>query len=225
MRILVVDDDPELADLLERALSRDGHAVELSGSVADATMQLAIADPDVVVLDVGLPDGSGVDLCRHWRQRGQNVPILLLTAQGDVGHRVEGLDAGADDFLPKPFAVAELRARVRALGRRRDWPPEVVRQIGDVDLELGARQARRAGARVELTAKEWAILETIAGADGRVVQRARLLEQVWGDVTEAHSASLDVLITRIRRKLGKRVVRTVRGEGYAIGEGDAASEA
>lgn len=219
MRILVVDDDPELADLLQRALARDGHALELAGSIAEAEACALGAEPDVVVLDVGLPDGSGLELCRGWRAAGRKTPILLLTAHGDVHQRVEGLDAGADDFLAKPFAVAELRARVRALGRRRERASEVLRQIGDVELDVSSRRAKRSGAPVELTAKEWAVLETIAAADGRVVQRSRLLEQVWGDATDANSATLDVLVTRIRRKLGKRVLRTVRGEGYAVAEG------
>lgn len=218
MRILIVDDDPELANLLERALARDGHAVFIAGSLGEAEQHTLEASVDIVILDVGLPDGSGVDLCRRWRSQGNPAPILLLTARSDVGQRVAGLDAGADDYLAKPFAVAELRARVRALGRRRERAPEVRRRIGETELDLAGRQAWRGGAPVELTAKEWAVMETLAAANGRVVRRDRVLESVWGDATEAHSATLDVLLTRIRRKLGKEVVRTIRGEGYAIGE-------
>ncbi|MGE0791446.1 MAG: response regulator transcription factor [Sandaracinaceae bacterium] len=215
MRILVVDDDPELSELVGRSLTRDGHAVVEARGVREARAALG-EEVDVMVLDVGLPDGSGVELCRELRARGDAIPILLLTAQSAVGQRVEGLDAGADDYLVKPFAVAELRARVRAIARRRSAPPVAFMQVGDVELDLAGRRVRRAGYEVELTAREWAIIETLAASRGRVVARDRLLEAGWEEATEAAAASLEVLIGRIRRKLGRSVVRTARGLGYAI---------
>jgi len=215
MRVLVVDDDPELAELVSKSLVRDGHAVVVAATLDEA--RAAVIEPfDVVVLDLRLPDGSGIELCRELRQRGDSVPILLLTAQSAVGQRVEGLDAGADDYVVKPFAVAELRARVRALGRRREVPPAAICHSGDVELDLSARRARRADAEVELTAREWAILERLVRSRGRAVSRERLLEAGWGEATESAAASLEVLVGRIRRKLGRDLVRTIRGHGYAL---------
>lgn len=219
MRVLVVDDDRELLDLLVRALERDGHVVVAAATASDARAAIGSRDADVMVLDIGLPDGSGLALCREIRAMGSDVPILVLTARAAVGERVEGLDAGADDFLGKPFALAELRARVRALGRRRAHRavPRIVR--GDLVIDLGERRASRAGRDVSLTAREWAILEALAARGGRVVRRSDLVGEVWGDDTESAQASCEVLVGRIRKKLGEHVVRTMRGEGYALGEG------
>lgn len=215
MRVLVVDDNAELLELVVKALEREGHRVVSATSSRGATAQLHTETFDVIVLDIGLPDGSGIDVCRRARDGGIATPILILTARAAVDQRVEGLDAGADDFLGKPFAVAELRARVRALGRRtgvlaaRTWSRE------GVELDFPMRRARVAGQEVPLTAKEWSILDVLASARGRVVPRTRIIEEVWGDDASA-AASLDVLMTRIRKKLGSDAVRTVRGEGYAL---------
>ena len=217
--MLVVDDHAEVLDLLRRALGSEGHQVETATTVASARAALAVP-PDVLVLDVGLPDGSGVELCRELRHRGMRLPILLLTAQSDVPRRVAGLEAGADDYLAKPFAVAELRARVRALGRRGPLPRPTVVQVGDdVELDLAGRQARLDGTEVAITAREWSVLELLASRSGRVVSRETILDSIWGDVSERASASLDVIVGRIRRKLRADVVRTVRGMGYALGPG------
>lgn len=215
MRILVVDDDRELAELVSTALSREDHQVSVATRL-DEARELASETFSVIVLDVGLPDGSGLDLCRELRAAGDPTPILLLTAQSTVAHRVDGLDAGADDYLVKPFAIAELRARVRALGRRPASPPAVRHRSGDVDLDLSSRRAWRDGEEVALTAREWTILEALAKANGRAVGRSTLLETAWGTDASNAAASLEVLISRIRRKLGREVVRTVRGHGYAI---------
>lgn len=215
MRVLIVDDDHELTALVERSLVRDGHVATLASSVGAARRALIEAH-DVVVLDIGLPDGSGVELCRELRDRGRSEPILLLTAQSAVAERVAGLDAGADDYMVKPFAVAELRARVRALGRRRASPVAVRHRWKNVELDLSGRRAWRDQVEVEITAREWAILDALVRSRGRVVQRERLLSEGWGEVTDAAAASLEVLIGRIRRKLGRGLVRTARGLGYAI---------
>jgi two-component system, OmpR family, response regulator len=217
--VLVVDDSPELLDLVRRALERDGHGVRTAATVADARTELQLATPDVLVLDVELPDGSGVELCRALRGAGSRVPILVLTAHGEVPQRVAGLDAGADDFLAKPFAVAELRARVRALARRGPIERPSAVTVGDVQLDLGARRAIREGREIPITAREWAVIELLVARLGRIVSRMAILESVWGDASEGASASLDVIMARIRRKLGAEAVRTVRGEGYAI-DGD-----
>jgi two-component system, OmpR family, response regulator len=171
-----------------------------------------------MVLDLGLPDGSGRELCRDLRRRGNPIPILVLTAESAVSSRVACLDAGADDFLGKPFAVVELRARVRALGRRAISLRTFAYERGDVFLDFAARRALVAGREAPITAREWSILELLAGRSGRVVSRSELLDGVWSEISDATNASLDVLIGRIRKKLGANVVRTVRGEGYALGE-------
>ncbi|RYG79817.1 response regulator transcription factor [bacterium] len=206
---------------MARALASEGHRVDSASSLH--TARLAVDDePELVILDLGLPDGSGLTLCRELRSQGSTIPILILTAKSQVALRVEGLDAGADDYLAKPFALAELRARVRALGRRAAGSSAVqlsgLRQVrGDVVLDFGARQAIRANEAVPITARQWAILEVLASRGGRIVPRTDLLEIVWGDASESSANSLEVLIARLRKKLGADVIRTLRGEGYAFG--------
>lgn len=216
MRILVVDDNAELRDLLARALTRDGHRVESAHDLASADASLADRETDLVVLDLALPDGWGSAWCQRMREAGDGPMVLVLSAHHEVARRLESFDAGADDFLAKPLAVAELRARVRALGRRRSGARTPVLCSGDVALDFGARRATRGGAPCALTAREWSVLERLAAEQGRVVARAALLEEVWGDADEAQAASLDVIMVRIRKKLGGALVRTVRGGGYVI---------
>jgi two-component system, OmpR family, response regulator len=214
--VLVVDDNAELLKLVVTSLEREGHRVASVRSATAATRRLAKEVFDVVVLDIGLPDGSGIDVCRDARANGIVTPILILTARAAVDQRVEGLDAGADDFLGKPFAIAELRARVRALGRRRGVNATRTWSRGGIALDLSKRRATVDGREVPLTAKEWGIIDVLAGADGRVVPRVRILDEVWNNSDAASAASLDVLMTRIRKKLGSDAVRTIRGEGYAL---------
>jgi two-component system OmpR family response regulator len=219
MRVLVVDDHDEVRSLLQRALARDGHLVRVTESLEEARGALAGHDVDLVVLDLGLPDGEGLDLCREIRRAGGALPILVLTAQSHMNRRIEGFQAGADDFLCKPFAVAELRARVQALGRRGVLPRGTRVRLDRVELDLAARRATLGGREVPITAREWSILDLLVRRDGRVVPRDEILELVWGDAGAGASASLDVMIGRIRRKLGEGLVRTLRGEGYALGTG------
>src|SRR5690606_31177939 len=190
----IVDDPPDLRDMLARVFAREPDRGSRAASLEEARAVIDAALPDAIVLDVALPDGGGADLCRERRRRDLRVPILLLTAHGEVRQRVEGLDAGADDFLPKPFAVAELRARVRALGRRGPIERGILVIIADVELDFGTSIAKRGGEEVPVTAREWAILKLLAAKPGRVVSRATILDSVWDDVSEAASASLDTLI-------------------------------
>lgn len=217
MNVLVVDDNEELLDLVQRSLSRDGHQVLTAHDVAGAERVLLNQRVDLAVLDLGLPDGSGLALCRRLRSEGADLPILVLTAQTSVGARVGSLDAGADDHLGKPFAVAELRARVRALLRRTTLAAEQPLAIGDASIDFRARVARVAGRAAQITAREWEILELLAARRGSVVSRSELQQLVWPGAEKSAQASLEVLISRLRRKLGPLVVRTVRGEGYAFG--------
>jgi DNA-binding response OmpR family regulator len=218
MRVLVVDDEKDVRSVLARALKADGHAVATAADLETARARVD-QGTDLIVLDLRLPDGFGLELCRELRADGSTVPILLLTALSQVALRVEGLDAGADDFLAKPFAVAELRARVRALGRRGSFPRGVVYTYEGIALEFAGRKATRDDKEVAITSKEWAILDMLARRPGRIVSRLDLLEGVWGQASESVASSLEVLIGRLRRKLDPSLIRTLRGAGYALAEG------
>lgn len=217
MRVLVVDDEADVRSVVARALRADGHAVSTAEDLATAR-DAAAEGAELIVLDLRMPDGFGLSLCRELRAAGSTVPILLLTALSQVALRVEGLDAGADDFLAKPFAIAELRARVRALGRRGALPRGLTYVRDEVVLDFAGRIARRAAREVAITAREWAILELLARRAGRVVARYDLLESVWGERSDTATSSMEVLIGRLRRKLGSDVIRTLRGEWYALAE-------
>jgi two-component system OmpR family response regulator len=218
MRLLVVDDEAEMRELLSRNLGRS-HGVKTAGTCGEAEALLAMAQFDVVVLDVMLPDGSGIELCGRLRARGVETPILLLTAKGDVRSRVAGLDAGADDYLGKPFALSELRARVAALGRRGPLRRDRAIVIGPLVVDLEGRRVRLQERALPLTARELAIVDLLATRSGKVVGREDLLESVWGEATESARASLEVLVARIRQKLGSHahLLQTVRGIGYVLG--------
>lgn len=217
MRVLLVEDHEDVRELVARSLPRDGHEVSMARSIAEADELLAEGDTEAIVLDLGLPDGDGLDWCKRIRAAGIREPLLVLTAHSEVSMRVAGLDAGADDFLAKPFAVAELRARVRALGRRGVLvrSEEVIR--GNVNIDFSRRRAWVDAAEVPLTPREWSILELLESRAGRVVSREDILDTVGGEQTRAGQASLEVLIGRIRKKLGVDFVRTVRGSGYSVG--------
>ncbi len=219
VRVLVVEDTVRVADAVADALRGAGHVVTVAPDFATASSELAEAHHDLAIIDLGLPDGSGLDLCRAARRYGAALPILILTAQNAVEARVAGLDAGADDYVAKPFAMSELLARVRALGRRGPRWTESLRWYGSLSIDRDRRIATVDGADVPLTPREFDIVALLAWRDGRVVARDEILEVVWGDATESASASLEVLIGRIRRKLGSagtdEVIRTVRQVGYA----------
>lgn len=218
MRILVVDDHAETRRLLRRNLELASHGVKTARSRAEAEDAVALGRFDAIVLDVMLPDGSGIDLCRDLRAASLSVPVLLLTARGQVRDRVDGLEAGADDYLVKPFAIVELLARVKALGRRGPVLRDRTITVGPVEVDLGRRRVRAGGSVVPLTAKELAIMEVLACRRGGVVTREHILESVWGDADAAAAQSLEVLVARIRRKLGAAApaVATVRGLGYVL---------
>ncbi|MEO5989014.1 MAG: response regulator transcription factor [Candidatus Eisenbacteria bacterium] len=216
-RVLVVDDNAPTRELVQRTLEESGMAVTTADGVASAVQCSSEAVFDVIVLDLMLPDGDGLDLCRTLRTNGNETPVLCLTARGEVADRVQGLEAGADDYLRKPFAVAELRARVRALARRGTSAPLIALEAGDSVVSFGARRFHRQGREIPLTAREWAVLEVLALRAGRVVKREALLEDIWQETSDGASVSLDVIISRLRRKLGdggELVIHTLRGEGY-----------
>lgn len=220
MRILVVEDSVEVRTFVETTLREAGFDVRGVATCAEAEAVLRDGGVAGVVLDWMLPDRSGLELCRTMRSHGDATPVLMLTARGDVEDRVAGLDAGADDYLKKPFAAAELKARVKALLRRGPRLVEELVRIGPVELHAGARRVVASGREIPLTAREYDILETLARQRGRVVPRSSLLLAVWGSDDDAASGSLEVLIARLRRKLeaagAPEAIRTMRGVGYSL---------
>ncbi len=219
MRILLVEDSPRVTATVGGALRNNGHSVVAAGGVRAADELFASQPFDVAVVDVGLPDGSGLDWCRAARNAGRELPILLLTARTAVSDRVAGLDAGADDYLGKPFSVDELLARVRALARRGPRWTESMLEFGDVVVDRDRRDVTVLDARLPLTAREFDIVALLSSRGGRVMPRDEILESIWGDASERAAASFDVLVGRIRRKLAQHGVRdalrTVRQVGYS----------
>jgi two-component system, OmpR family, response regulator len=219
VRILLVEDSERVAEAVGKGLRANGHSVVVAATVHAADDAFAAQHFDVAIVDIGLPDGSGLDWCRAARRGGNELPMLLLTANTGVSDRVAGLDAGADDYLGKPFALDELVARVRALARRGPRWSESVRRFDGIVIDRDRRIVTVGDARLPLTPREFDIVALLAWRGGRVVPRDELLEAVWGDATERVAASFDVLLTRIRRKLSEHGVRdalrTVRQVGYA----------
>ncbi len=222
-RVLVVDDDPQLREALARALDLDGYTVTTANNGAQALELVGRDRPDVMVLDVMMPYVGGLDVCRTLRERRDRLPILVLTARDEVGDRVAGLDAGADDYLTKPFALEELRARLRALLRR--TTDEAGAEGGalryeDLVLDPAARTVHRGGRLVELTRTEFALLELLLRNAGRPIPRDVIMDRVWGWDSEPTSNSLEVFIGYLRRKTESegepRLIHTVRGVGYVL---------
>ncbi len=220
-RILVVDDDRRIAATLRRALSYAGYEVEVAYDGLDALVAARASDPDLIILDVMLPEIDGIEVCRRIR-RESDVPVLMLTARDEVSDRVQGLDSGADDYLVKPFAHEELLARVRSLLRRS--PPEERRTLrcGDLVADVDAMEVRRGDEPVELTALEFRLLEYFLRNQRVVLSRARILAAVWGLDVDTSSNVVDVYVRYLRRKLeetgGERLIHTVRGAGYVLKE-------
>jgi two-component system OmpR family response regulator len=218
MRLLLIEDDAILGEGLRDFLRADGHRVDWCDCLA-ATDALRGEPYDAWLVDWQLPDGSGLDWVRSRRSRGDATPALMLTARDRLGDRITGLDAGADDYLIKPFAPEELSARLRAVSRRSGAGAAQSRtQLGDVEVDLGARAAFANGRRAELTAREWAVLEALVLRAGRIVPKAELEKLVHGFDSEIASNALEVHVSALRRKLGRELIETVRGLGYRIGD-------
>jgi two-component system, OmpR family, response regulator MprA len=223
MSILVVDDEPAVRESLRRALELEGYRVELATDGDEAIARLGEAEqPDAVILDILMPRLDGLEVCRRLRSSGNAVPVLMLTAQAEIDSRVAGLDAGADDYLPKPFALAELFARLRALLRRTGADSTDTLRFADLELDPGTREVRRAGDLIDLTRTEFSLLELFLRNPRQVLTRSIIFERVWGFDFGPTSNSLDVYIGYLRRKTeagGKpRLIHTVRGVGYALRE-------
>jgi DNA-binding response OmpR family regulator len=217
VRVLVVEDEAQLADAIARGLTREGMAVDVAGDGAEALFKARLTRYDVVVLDRDLPSLHGDEVCRQLAGEDGQGRVLMLTAAHHLAQRVEGLNLGADDYLGKPFAFAELVARIRALARRSGFSTAPVLARGDLALDPARRVATRDGRRLELSRKELAVLEALLEADGGVVSAERLLEQVWDENADPFTNAVRVTMSKLRRKLGDPpVIITVTGEGYRI---------
>jgi two-component system OmpR family response regulator len=220
MRVLVVEDEVRMARLLKRALEEEGHAVDIAANGEDGAWLATENSYGAIILDVMLPDFDGFELCRRLRGQGQWAPVLMLTARDSVGDRVRGLDAGADDYLVKPFSLLELAARLRALARRGDLPRPVVIAEGDLRLDPAAKRAWRAETELRLTPKELALLELLLRHPGDVLTRSQIIEAVWDFAYDGGSNVVDQYVNYLRRKVdtpfGRHDIETVRGIGYRL---------
>ena len=220
MRLLVVEDELKMAGLLVRGLREDGHAVDVARTGDDALWMGQAVEYDAVVLDLMLPGLDGVSVCRAWRENGVWTPVLMLTARDGVADRVAGLDAGADDYLPKPFSFAELNARLRALARRGVSERPAVVEVGDLRLDPATRQVWRGAVEIRLSTKEFALHDTLMRRAGLVLSRLQLLEHAWDYAYENRSNVVDVYIRYLREKVdrpfGRESIETVRGAGYRL---------
>ena len=221
MRVLVVEDDAALSDMLSRTLREHGYAVDVAEDGAKALYLAAVNDYDAMILDVGLPKRDGIEVSRELRRKGSRVPILMLTARDTVDDKVSGLDAGADDYLVKPFEVKELLARLRALLRRLPELLPTNLTVGDLVLDTRSQTAARDGRQLPLTTKEYAMLEYLARNAGRIVGRAELTDHVWDEHHDPMSHAIEVYINRLRKKVDDGfdvpLIHTRRGAGYMLG--------
>ena len=217
MRILVVEDELDLANAVARGLRREGFAVDLAGDGAAALEKAAVNDYDVILLDRDLPRVHGDDVCAQLRASGENARILMLTAAASIRERVDGLDLGADDYLGKPFDFEELKARVRALGRRSGTTRPPALERAGIRLDPATRQVVRGGVQVELTPKEFAVLQILLEADGAVVSQEELLERAWDEQANPFTNSARMTLVTLRRRLGDPpVIETIVGAGYRL---------
>jgi DNA-binding response OmpR family regulator len=220
MRVLVVEDEKKTASFIRKALQEDGFAVDVCHNGDEALAAPSVTPYDAIVLDIMLPGRDGLSLLRQWRAQRNATPVLLLSARGEVNERVEGLNAGADDYLPKPFALVELTARVRALGRRAGANKSPVLRVGDLTLDTVTHQAQRGDKAIELTAREYRLLEYLMRSAGRLCGRMMLLEKVWDYDFDPGTNLVDVYIKRLREKIDAgfepKLLHTVRGTGYVL---------
>jgi two-component system copper resistance phosphate regulon response regulator CusR len=222
MRLLLIEDERKVADFIARGLRAERFAVDVAYDGASGWEMASSADYDLVILDLMLPGLSGTELLKRFRRKGGNAAVLVLTARDGTADKVANFEAGADDYLTKPFAFAELKVRVQALLRRQPASRGHVLRVGDLELDRMTQQVRRAGKRIELTAKEYALLEYLISHAGRVLSRTMIIEHVWDESFEGLTNIVDVYVRHLRTKVDDgspiKLIRTVRGAGYAIGE-------
>jgi two-component system OmpR family response regulator len=218
MRILLIEDDVVLGTALRDQLLDDGHSVDWVQRLDAAESAIAGVSYDLVLLDLMLPDGRGIPFLKHLRGRGDNKPVIILTALDQVSDRIEGLNAGADDYLVKPFDLAELSARIGSVARRYGGNPNPILNLGLLQFDLASRRIQRDGHLVTLTAREWAVLEALMSRPGQLFSKSQLEEKLYAFDSEVESNTIEVHISRLRKKLGAEIIETERGLGYRLGQ-------
>lgn len=216
MRILLIEDAAGLGQAVREQLSDDGHAVDWVQQLSHAKTSIKTTRYDLVLLDLMLPDGLGMDFLRQRRAAGDSTPVIILTALDQISERIAGLNAGADDYLTKPFNLSELSARVAAVVRRYSGNPNPQIQLGDVHINMSDHTVRRAGSAVDLTAREWAVFEALVQRPNALLSKAQLEERLYEFGAEIESNTIEVYISRLRKKLGHHMIQTVRGVGYRL---------
>ena len=216
MRLLLVEDSADLAESLLAHLRGQGHAVDHAPDAATATAALAVSDYGCVILDLGLPDGSGLEVLAARRAAGDRTPVIIATARDQISDRIAGLDAGADDYVVKPFDLRELSARIRAHARRAQGQPEAQMRVGPLRVDRAAARVWRDSDEIRLTSREWALFDTLLGARGRVLGKAALEEALFAFDDDITGNAIEVYISRLRQKLGAGVIETRRGLGYVL---------
>ena len=216
MRILLVEDNQQLGDAVRKQMLGDGHATDLMASLSEARACLSTTAYDLILLDMMLPDGKGITLLQHLRQREDRTPVIILTALDQISDRIAGLNAGADDYLVKPFDLAELSARVGAVARRYAGNPNPTLLVGELTIDLNKRVVLRHGRNIDLTPREWALLDALLQRLDATVSKSRLESCLYDFGTEVESNTVEVHISRLRKKIGRDQIQTVRGVGYRI---------
>lgn len=217
MRVLLIEDDASLGEAVHDHIAGESHAVDWVRRLDDAEAALAGVDFELILLDLGLPDGRGLDFLRRLRKRGSTTPVIIVTAMDQISWRIDGLNAGADDYLVKPFDLSELSARLAAVGRRYTGNPNPLLSLGDLSINLAHRSVSRDGHTANLTGREWAVLDRLLRRPGAIVSKAELEDTIYAFGTEIESNAVEVYVSRLRRKLGPESIATVRGLGYRMG--------
>jgi len=217
MRILLIEDEHLLGDAVRERVARDGHAVDWVKRIDDGNAAVAAVNYDVILLDLYLPDGRGLDLLQLLRSGGSRVPVLILTARDQIRDRIEGLNEGADDYLVKPFDLDELSARIKAVARRAAGDPSRTVAVGDLEIDRVAPRLLREGKLINLTAREWALLLKLTERVGAIASKRQLEDALYAFGDEVESNALEAHISRLRKKIGRNAIRTIRGLGYQMG--------
>tara|TARA_R110001583_G_scaffold27594_2_gene98468 strand:- start:2 stop:661 length:660 start_codon:yes stop_codon:yes gene_type:complete len=217
MRILLLEDAEGLGEVIHDQITDEGHAVDWVQSISHAQASLRTTRYDLILLDLILPDGSGIDLLKKIRHAGETAPVIILTAKDQISDRINGLNAGADDYLVKPFDLSELSARIAAVSRRYAGNPNPIINIGTLEVDLTKHIISREGAAINLTAREWALLEAFIQRPGTLLSKSQLEDHLYAFGAEIESNTIEVYISRLRKKLGKDQLETVRGLGYRMG--------
>jgi len=217
MRILLIEDDPGLGNAVRDQIAAEGHMPDLAPTLSYARDLLATMPYDLILLDLGLPDGRGIDFLKALRAKGSATPVMILTAHDRITERIEGLDAGADDYMVKPFDLAELSARIAAVARRYAGNPNPLITLGALEIDLAAHAIHGPKGQIDLSQREWIIFEALLQRPGQIVSKSQIEDQIYAFDSEVESNTIEVYVSRLRKKLGKDVVQTLRGMGYRLG--------